>query len=598
MIPLAWHLLQSTVFAAAIGLVALAFRGDCARIRHWLWMAASVKFLVPLSLLVSIGSHLAWRTAPTPPVPELTFVMAVERQPVAPQPPVSAPARAADGDWVTNALWTLWLSGSVALLLRWRLRWTRMAAALRHAALAPEVVAQAFETVLAQSAARRGRHEKPGGGKMRVQRSSIRSSGAVLEPGVFGIFRPVLLLPAGIEQRLSGAQLEAVLAHELCHLRRRDNLAGAVHMLVESLFWFHPLVWWLGARLVEEREFACDEEVLRRGTNPELYAGSILSVCEFYFESRLPCVSGIAGADLQHRIESIMTARAAPQLRPGKKLLLTVFAIAAVAGPVALGMLHPSRTHAQTQPEPRTAAPLSFDVTSVKPVEQPWLQIAPQRSGGRITWTTDLHYLVGYAYHLSDWRISGPLPGSDHIYAFDVTTSPEATEDQVRLMFQSLLADRFKMEARRVTKEVEGYALTVSKNGPKIKEAKPGEEPAALPEWFQSPKRTVAAADLEGKIAATIQAPGVGAITGRRVSMLQLTEALQRVLRVAVVDQTNLSGKYYFAFEFAQENHPDDTVVPSLFSAIQESLGLKLEKHKGPVEMLVVDRIEKTPTEN
>ena len=288
-----------------------------------------------------------------------------------------------------------------------------------------------------------------------------------------------------------------------------------------------------------------------------------------------------------------MTPRRAQQLEPGKKLLPALIAIAAVAGPIAIGVLHPSRIHAQSQ---QAAAPLTFDVASVKPVVQPWLQVAPQRSGGRITWTTDLHYLVGYAYRLQDWRISGPLPGSDCIYAVDATAPPAATEDQVRLMFQSLLADRFKMAAHRVTKEVEGYALTVGKNGLKIKEAKAGDNSAALPEWFQ--KQGDIAAQLDGKVVATIPKAGVVAITGRRVSMLQLTETLQRVLRVSVMDQTGLSGNYYFALEFAQEDHPADVDVPSLFAAIQESLGLRLEQHKGPVEMLVVDRIEKTPTEN
>jgi bla regulator protein BlaR1 len=353
-------------------------------------------------------------------------------------------------------------------------------------------------------------------------------------------------------------------------------------------------VWWLGARLVEERELACDEEVLQLGVDPMVYAESILKVCEFCFESPLACVSGITGADLKRRIESIMTPRLAQQLQPAKKLLLAMLTIGAVAGPVAIGVLHPSRIHAQSQAQ--TAAPLSFDVASVKPVSQPWLQIAPQRSGGRITWTTDLHYLVGYAYHLQDWRISGALPGSDYIFAVDATTAPAATEDQIRLMLQSLLADRFKMAAHRVTKEVEGYALTVGRNGAKIKEARAEEKPAALPEWFQ--KQGDIAAQLEGKVVATIPKAGIGTITGRRASMLQLTEALQRVLRVSVLDQTGLSGNYYFAFEFAQEDHPADVEAPPLFAAIQESLGLKLEKHKGPVEMLVVDHIEKTPTEN
>jgi beta-lactamase regulating signal transducer with metallopeptidase domain len=72
---------------------------------------------------------------------------------------------------------------------------------------------------------------------------------------------------------------------ELCHVRYRDNLTAAIHMFVETVFWFHPLVWWMGMRMVRERERACDEEVLRRGSEPRVYAEGILSVCELYVES-------------------------------------------------------------------------------------------------------------------------------------------------------------------------------------------------------------------------------------------------------------------------------------------------------------------------
>ena len=78
---------------------------------------------------------------------------------------------------------------------------------------------------------------------------------------------PVLLWPEGLSEKLDDAHLEAVIAHELCHVRRRDNLTAAVHMLVEAVFWFHPLVWWLGARLIDERERACDEEVFNAAAN-------------------------------------------------------------------------------------------------------------------------------------------------------------------------------------------------------------------------------------------------------------------------------------------------------------------------------------------
>ena len=103
-----------------------------------------------------------------------------------------------------------------------------------------------------------------------------------IEPGVFGVFRPVLLLPEGIAQRLTPDQLRAVVAHEMSHVRRRDNVANAIHMLAEALFWFHPLVWWIERRLLDEQERACDEEVLREGGDPQVYAESIMRICEFY----------------------------------------------------------------------------------------------------------------------------------------------------------------------------------------------------------------------------------------------------------------------------------------------------------------------------
>jgi hypothetical protein len=91
------------------------------------------------------------------------------------------------------------------------------------------------------------------------------SSPTSLEPGVFGVLRPVLMLPEGMFDRLTPPQVEAIIAHALCHVRHRDNLVTALHMFVETVFWFLPLLWWVGKRIVEERERACDEEVLRLG---------------------------------------------------------------------------------------------------------------------------------------------------------------------------------------------------------------------------------------------------------------------------------------------------------------------------------------------
>jgi hypothetical protein len=121
----------------------------------------------------------------------------------------------------------------------------------------------------------------------------------LIEPGVFGILQPVLLLPEGIAERLNPTQLDAILAHEFCHIRRPDNLTATNHMAVQAIFWFHPLTWWIGARLVHERERAYDEEVLRLGCKPNVYAESVLMICKLYLSSPLARVSGVTGSDDQ-----------------------------------------------------------------------------------------------------------------------------------------------------------------------------------------------------------------------------------------------------------------------------------------------------------
>jgi uncharacterized protein (TIGR03435 family) len=171
----------------------------------------------------------------------------------------------------------------------------------------------------------------------------LRASASSMEPGVFGIVRPVLAWPTGISHRLDDAHLEAILAHEVCHVRRRDNLTAALHMFVEAVFWFHPMVWWVGARLVEERERACDEEVLRLCRQPEVYAESILKVCEFCVQSPLECVSGVTGADLKKRVIEIMTKRVVRKLTLGKKLLLVAVGMVVVAVPIVLGQAQAAR---------------------------------------------------------------------------------------------------------------------------------------------------------------------------------------------------------------------------------------------------------------
>jgi len=112
------------------------------------------------------------------------------------------------------------------------------------------------------------------------------------------MFRPVVSLPDGICDRLDDPQLDAILAHELCHIRRHDNLAAVLHLIVETIFWFNPVVWWMGSRLVEERERACDEAVLQLRIDAHAYAEAIIRVCEFYVLTPAAAVSRVTGSTL------------------------------------------------------------------------------------------------------------------------------------------------------------------------------------------------------------------------------------------------------------------------------------------------------------
>jgi uncharacterized protein (TIGR03435 family) len=243
--------------------------------------------------------------------------------------------------------------------------------------------------------------------------------------------------------------------------------------------------------------------------------------------------------------------------------------------------------------QPQTPAAPAFEVASVKPSTQPYMQLFAERSGGRIKWTTDLRYFIGYAYHLPLSRLAGQIPGSESIYEVIANTDAASTDDQVRAMFQTLLAERFKLAVHREAKETDGYSLKTGKGSLKIVEAKDGAAPPAMPSWMG---KDVAEASLDGRVVSTLPSVGVVTVTGRRVTMTQLAGALERSLGGFVTDDTGLTAKYYLGFKYAQENHPE-VDLPTIFPALQE-LGLKLERRKGPVEVLVVDHVETMPTGN
>jgi bla regulator protein blaR1 len=594
--PLFNHLWQSTLFAACAALLTLVLRKNRAHTRYGLWLVASAKFLVPFSFLVGAASRFGRHPAAAIMPPALPPMIQRASQPFAlPASMVATPAvHPAVPSVMPVILGAVWAIGFAILIFSWWRRWRNLSASVRTA------------TPL----------DLPIGVK-------VMSSPAFPEPGVFGILHPVLLLPKGIMGQLTAPQLESVVAHELCHIRRRDNLATAMHMVVEAVFWFHPLVWWLGARLIGERERACDEEVLRLGNEPAAYAEGILRVCELYLETPLPCVAGVTGANLRRRIEEIMTRRIAMNLDSRRKLLLALAGVCVVAGPLLVGLSADS------------SGP-KFEVASVRLCEDFGRGRADTKmgpAGGSPTFSPG-RLNTGCALLAANYPMSGliqrvygrlklggppplgaalPVSGgpawiySDYYVINAQTAEKASTEAMKGPMLQALLEDRFKLKVHRETRQVPVYLLTLAKGGPKLQQVPQGS--CVPPDYSTWPMPALP----PGKSYCVSR--GAGGRKGPNTTIHEdeatvdyVCKLLQLVMDRPVVDRTGLTGQYKFDLEFAiDQSTPgvvgpeyaqpsDDPPAPSIFTVMQR-LGLKMEATKGPRDFLVIDHVER-PTPN
>jgi len=294
--------------------------------------------------------------------------------------------------------------------------------------------------------------------------------------------------------------------------------------------------------------------------------------------------------------------------------------------------------------------PPAFDAASVKPATPPtpdgrgMIMMSGPSGGpgtkdpGRIHYPyMSLKNILMNAYDVKTFQIVGP--GWLDTERFDITATmpPDTTKEQFRGMLQNLLADRFKMTVHRETKELPMYSLVVAKGGPKMKEAAdipaPKDDGDAAPPPPPLPMQPKIGADgfpilpqLAGRGGLfMIMMNGRARFIGQQQTMQDLAGRLTNQLSRPVTDATALKAKYDFTLTFSPEgmNGPMGPLPPpppppgggggggapaaglpeaepllDIFGAVQAQLGLKLEPKKGPVEMIVIDHIEKTPTEN
>ena len=657
------HLWQSTLFFGIASILAVLLRKNQARIRHWLWMAASAKFLIPFSLLISLGSHLHWPGHAVAPKTGAYVAIETVSQPFleAPNKSLAVPTVQPTASYVPIlplVLTVVWLSGFIAMMVFWCVQWWRISRLVRSAT----PLIEGREIGLLRKAEHIARLARP---------VPLLPSGNSMEPGVFGIIHPVLLWPEGIARHMDDAHLESVLTHEMCHVKRRDNLTSAIHMLVETIFCFYPAVWWIERRLVKERERACDEAVVLLGNEAGVYAESILDVCKFFTESPTACISGVMGSDLKQRIASILSGPGERKLDLRRKAMLALACVLSMGVPLAAGFLRSAQGQAQSAQQngienggivdkwqgtehtpdghdlpmvletakdekgapqvPTSERKLEFDVASVrenKTSEPPYsnFPLGPGpvfgvKDGLMLAKNQTLLGYIFFAFKpdmLQSQQFQAQLPGWVKATSYDIEAraSGSPTKDDMRLMMQSLLEERFHLVIHLETREAPVYALVLAKPGtlgPRIK-PHPADDPdcakTKLTKTTTGHDATCGASSpivpmTPDDFATAVYNMPMDAIAvelGRTAGLGRVSSMIGR----RVVNRTGLTGSYDYMLEFAPEQElnaqPDASVDsepggPSFTAAVKNQLGLKLVPQKLPVEVIVVDHIER-PSEN
>lgn len=298
-----FHLCEASLF---FGLVALAVR-----------MLRAAPVPSPPSLEEPVGAS-----------PDSAWDRPIQRV-IEPLLPGQIPANKPQSDGrqfpLYGALTLIWLAGSLFLVVRWTRPNLRLARAVRAA----RRMGSSRETEILR--------------RVRSWLALNREIQVLVSPrfthaGLWGIRKPVILLPDGATVRLNDEELAAILIHELVHLERRDNLVVLLQRVLTSLLWFYPPTWLIDRMLLEERERACDEEVLRLTQAPETYASGILKVVGACLEGRMAGASSIGGSSFKRRMADILSVEPPRTLGFCKRALTVAFGIALAAFSTGFGL--------------------------------------------------------------------------------------------------------------------------------------------------------------------------------------------------------------------------------------------------------------------
>jgi uncharacterized protein (TIGR03435 family) len=429
-------------------------------------------------------------------------------------------------------------------------------------------------------------------------------------PLVVGCLRPIVVLPIAAMSQLNAAQVEAILAHEIAHVQRHDYLFNLMQTLAETLLFYHPAVWWLSGRIRDEREHCCDDVAVAVCGDPVSYA-TALAELDAWRSGAFGIAAAATGGSLLNRVRRILHVEVSDDSRAASWTVASV--VAAMATALTLNVA--AQTTAPGEPNPK------FEVASVRENTSGDNKMYMQRlPGGRINAVNmPLGILLRDAYRLQDFQIVG---APDWIFSarYDITAKAEgeipspmpgdAPFNPVHFMMRSLLEERFKLAVHREARELPIYALVLARKdgklGPELKVSTA--DCVAFAARGRGPSPPPPPKPGERPICGIRM--GFGEIAGSGFALSAFANAISPTVQRIVVDRSGLSGNYDWYVKWTPDrvlqrsagaaadqpvrvNGVDiDPNGPSIFTAVQEQLGLKLEATRGPVEVLVIDRVE------
>lgn len=435
-------------------------------------------------------------------------------------------------------------------------------------------------------------------------------------PLTCGVLRPAIILPADAEG-WNKQDLERALIHELEHVRRHDWAFHFLARIACAGYWFHPLVWTAWRQLALEAERACDDAVLRR-SEPIAYADQLLGLARrLPGARRSPLLAMANRSDLSARVRAMLdgTQRRGPV---GAVLLIFTCSVAAILvlamSPLRMIAAPQGNTPAAIQDIPK------WDAVSIKRCTNP--PVTPVEGQGkgasqspdRRTWNcVKVSTLIDTAYSIyAGGQSKLPpfpvpverLPSWADSEFYTIEAKSEGSPDpgvMLGPMLQALLENRFALKIRRETREGRVYLITVAKSGPKLPPFEGGCTPISLAHPAPIPAG-------QNSCRATFQAKGANQTfddPGFDLDSFALWITRAAGLDGPLLNRTGLAGYFHLHVEFLSNRKPgdpgftptDDPPFPSVFTAMEQQLGLKVEAGKGPRESLVVDRLER-PTEN